>query len=67
MPSQGPQIRIPISEQTRRKLKRFASDQGVSVAELIRNIVKDKLAEADIDIFDGVEAWGGDRSKEKKD
>lgn len=67
MADQSPQIRIPISEKTKTQLKVLAAKQKISVAELIRSTVKAKLAEEGIDIYDGIEAWGGNRREGKDD
>lgn len=67
MSDQSPLLRIPISEKTKTQLKMLAAKQRISVAELIRSAVKEKLAEDGIDIYDGIETWGGNRRETKDD
>lgn len=67
MADQSPQLRIPISDKTKTQLKVLAAKKQVSVAELIRSTVQEKLAEEGIDIYDGIEAWGGNRRESKDD
>jgi hypothetical protein len=62
-------LRIPVSAENRRLLKKFAAENDVSLAEYVRRLIQQSLEvrEPDyhIDMSAGISTWGGAGRKDK--
>lgn len=64
------QLRIPVSEEVRRKLKMQAlQDKASSLSEYLRILLQEALDERgikDIDLNEGLSTWGGSRREKEE-